>query len=149
VRVLADDFRHACDGQEMLNNEIASFQEQRRPDRFYPTIDPPEPAASDRDRGHRTDTLKAMSDPFGRAHNLARSALPVFFCRSVGPGRERAPPAPCEAQCPYEFAPDGKEATAGLRARFPVSGHTESPRRSQQVRAACSANLNALGWGGF
>jgi hypothetical protein len=29
---------------EMLNDEIAYFQEQRRPDRFYPTIDPTEPA---------------------------------------------------------------------------------------------------------
>ena len=29
---------------EMLNDEIANFQEQRRPDRFYPIIDPTEPA---------------------------------------------------------------------------------------------------------
>jgi hypothetical protein len=29
---------------EMPNDEIAYFQEQRRPDRFYPTIDPTEPA---------------------------------------------------------------------------------------------------------
>ena len=45
---------------EMLNDAIANFQEQRRPDRFYPANDPParqaEAAASDRDRGHWTDT---------------------------------------------------------------------------------------------
>ncbi len=29
---------------EMLNDEIANFQEQRRPDRFYPGIDTTEPA---------------------------------------------------------------------------------------------------------
>ena len=29
---------------ELPNDEIANFQEQRRPDRFYPTIDPTEPA---------------------------------------------------------------------------------------------------------
>jgi hypothetical protein len=29
---------------EMLDAEIACFQEQRRPDRFYPTIDPTKPA---------------------------------------------------------------------------------------------------------
>ena len=29
---------------EMLDVEIANFQEQRRPDRFYPTIDPTKPA---------------------------------------------------------------------------------------------------------
>ena len=28
---------------EMLNDEIANFQEQRRPDRFYPTTDPTKP----------------------------------------------------------------------------------------------------------
>ena len=29
---------------EMLNDEIANFQEQRRPDRFYPANDPSKPA---------------------------------------------------------------------------------------------------------
>jgi hypothetical protein len=29
---------------ELPNDEIANFQEQRRPDRFYPTIDPTKPA---------------------------------------------------------------------------------------------------------
>jgi hypothetical protein len=74
----------------MLNEpaptSASRFQEQRRPDRFIPTTDPisrhAEAAAFRSDRGQiGTDTswLKAMSDPFGRAHNLARSALPVSY----------------------------------------------------------------------
>ena len=74
---------------EMLNDEIANFQEQRRPDGSTQASIPPSPP----DRSRRIRSLsraldqylclvKATSDPFWKAHNLARSALPVSFCRS-------------------------------------------------------------------
>ena len=51
---------------EMLNDEIASFQEQRRPDRFYPTSDPNKPGRPKPLHPILIEGIGSMVEPHGK-----------------------------------------------------------------------------------
>jgi hypothetical protein len=72
---------------EMLNDEIATFQQHRLPDRYYPAIDPAKPGLPKPPHPIKIDGVGSMIEDRRRAQDARQAAL--FAERQEAQKRER------------------------------------------------------------